>query len=162
MENYYLFTDGCCLNNQGKHKRGGYGVYYPHNPELNLSVKLDSPTNNKGELSAIYYGLLNLITTKPIVKPIVVISDSKYAIDCITKWASGWEKNGWKKRDGKPILNFELIKNTFYLIKNLRFPVTFKHVNSHQDEPEDKISDAYFQWHGNMMADKLANDSISK
>jgi ribonuclease HI len=160
MQNYYLYTDGCCLNNQGKNKKGGYGVYYPENPELNLSVKLDSPTNNKAELSAIYYGLLNLITKKQITKPIIIISDSKYAIDCLTKWANNWEKNHWKKSDGKEILNLDLIKSCYYLIKNCRQIITFKHINSHQEEPEDKISEAHYNWYGNMMADKLANDSV--
>jgi len=158
MENYYFFTDGCCLNNQGKHKRGGYGVYYPENQKLNLSVKIDKPTNNKAELSAIYYGLINLITSVKVKKPIVIISDSKYSIDCITKWAKGWEKTNWKKRNGKEVLNLDLIKKIYYLYQNIGFK--FKHVNSHQDEPDDKISDAYFNWKGNMMADKLANDSV--
>lgn len=158
MENYYFFTDGCCLNNQGKNKRGGYGVYYPHNPELNLSVKVDKPTNNKTELSAIYYGILNLITSIKVNKPIVIVSDSKYSIDCITKWAKGWEKNKWKKKFNKEIQNLELIKKIYFIYLNIGF--TFKHINSHQEEPEDKISDAYFHWHGNMMADKLANESI--
>lgn len=103
MKRYYIFTDGSCLNNQKSNKsetRGGFGVYYPNNPELNISRRIKGvATNNIGELSAVYYGLLKLISNVNIQSyEIVVVSDSMYVINSITKWAKKWEKNNWKKK----------------------------------------------------------------
>lgn len=153
----YIFTDGCCLNNQGRNKRGGYGVYYPDNEELNLSVELKDVTNNIAELSAVYYGVLNLITNRR-VKKVVIVSDSKYVINSLTVWCDKWRKNGWKKSDGKEILNKDLIKKCYYLLKNIKNE--FIHVNSHREEPMDKSSMDYYYWYGNYMADLLANESV--
>ena len=93
---------------------------------------------------------------------ILVYTDSKYLIDSITKWSANWERNGWMRRNksGKltPVKNVELIKQ----IKGLTIinNVQFKHVKAHQKEPfgVDKNSYQYFEWYGNFMADKLAND----
>lgn len=153
---YYLFTDGSSKNNQGKNPYGGFGVYYPENPELNISKKLEGKvTNNIAELSAVYYGILKLITKTKIKKQIVIVSDSKYVIDSITKWAKSWEKNNWKKSDGKIIQNLDLVKNIYYLVNNLK--IKFVHQRSHKKPPKDTESDKYFFWDGNDKADKLAN-----
>lgn len=153
---YYFFTDGSAKGNQNKNTTGGYGVYYPENPELNIFKKLEGKiTNNIAELSAVYYGIIKLITKTTIKKQIVIVSDSKYLIDSISKWAKGWEKNNWKKSDGKPVLNLELVKKIYYLVNNLN--IKFLHQRSHKAPPINKESDEYFFWKGNDNADKLAN-----
>lgn len=152
---YYFFTDGSAKGNQKKNPIGGFGVYYPEHPELNISKRLEGKvTNNIAELSAVYYGILKLITRVNITKQIVIVSDSKYLIDSITKWAKGWEKKDWKKSDGKPVQNVELVKKIYYLVNNLN--IKFLHQRSHKAPPKDKESDAYFFWDGNDKADKLA------
>ena len=76
-----------------------------------------------------------------------------YSINCITKWYKSWEKNNWKKSDGKPVDNLQLIQKIHYYYKLL--DITFVHVKAHKKEPlhTDK---SYNDWYGNMMADKLA------
>ena len=65
-------------------------------------------TNNMGELTAV----LNLLeATRHIAdEPLKILCDSQYVINSITKWLPGWKKKGWKKKDGKPVLNVEIMK----------------------------------------------------
>lgn len=159
MQNYYLFTDGAAKNNQGKNTIGGFGVYFPHNEELNISKTIKgNTTNNIAELSAVYYGITKLIKSIIINKQIIIVTDSMYLINSITKWAKGWEKNNWKKSDGKPVQNLSLIKKIYYLVNNLN--IKFQHQRSHTKEPKDKTSDEYFFWYGNEQADKLAQPNL--
>ncbi|MEX5294468.1 RNase H family protein [Kocuria sp. CPCC 205268] len=65
-------------------------------------------TNNMGELKAVL-DLLEATAHRP-EEPLRVLCDSQYVINSITKWMPGWKKKGWKKRDGKPVLNVELMK----------------------------------------------------
>jgi ribonuclease HI len=65
-------------------------------------------TNNMGELKAVL-DLLEATAHRPD-EPLRVLCDSQYVINSITKWMPGWKKKGWKKRDGKPVLNVELMK----------------------------------------------------
>lgn len=153
---YYFFTDGSAKGNQTKNATGGFGVYFPENPEFNISKKLEGKvTNNIAELSAVYYGIKKIISGTIIKKQIVIVSDSEYLINSVSKWAKGWEKNNWKKSDGKPVLNLELVKKIYYLVNNLN--IKFIHQRSHKTAPKDKESDIYFFWDGNDKADKLAN-----
>ncbi|MDN5632248.1 ribonuclease H [Glutamicibacter protophormiae] len=65
-------------------------------------------TNNQGELTAV----LNLLeeTRHRREEPLRVLCDSQYVINSVTKWMPGWKKKGWKKRDGKPVLNVDIMK----------------------------------------------------
>ena len=153
---YYFFTDGSSKGNQYKNPTGGYGVYYPENPELNISKKLEGKvTNNIAELTAVYDGITTLVNNIKVDRQIVIVSDSMYIINSITKWAKGWEKNNWTKSDGKPVQNLELIKNIYELVNNLN--IKFLHQRSHKQPPKDEESDSYFFWDGNDKADKLSN-----
>jgi ribonuclease HI len=39
---------------------------------------------------------------------ILIVTDSKYVLDGLTKWIKGWKKRGWKTADGKPVKNQDL------------------------------------------------------
>ncbi len=39
-----------------------------------------------------------------------ILCDSQYVINTVTKWMPGWKKKGWRKGDGKPVLNLDLIQ----------------------------------------------------
>lgn len=64
-------------------------------------------TNNQGELQAV---LELLQATENAGAPLKILCDSQYVINSLTKWRFGWKKRGWKKADGKPVLNAELMK----------------------------------------------------
>lgn len=66
-------------------------------------------TNNRGELTALAE-LLRATAHIPD-EPLHVLCDSQYVINSVTKWMPGWKRKGWKKRDGKPVLNVDILKD---------------------------------------------------
>lgn len=65
-------------------------------------------TNNMGELKAVL-DLFEETASRPEAK-LRVYCDSQYVINSLTKWMPGWKKKGWKKSDGKPVLNRDLLE----------------------------------------------------
>lgn len=65
-------------------------------------------TNNMGELKAVL-DLFEATASRPEAK-LRVYCDSQYVINSLTKWMPGWKKKGWKKSDGKPVLNRDLLE----------------------------------------------------
>ena len=167
---YKVFTDGSSMNNGYKNCYGGIGVFFEDDSPYNISEKMTfkddgKVSNNVCELTACLRAIQTIKGFKEydnIEDIIMIYTDSKYVLDSITKWSNTWAKNGWmrKNRSGKsvPVKNVELMKQ----IKGLTMicNVQFKHVKAHQKEPigVDKNSYQYFEWYGNFMADKLAND----
>jgi ribonuclease HI len=81
-------------------------------------------TNNMGELMAV----LDLLR-QTRGEELRVLCDSQYAINCATKWIPGWKRRGWRKADGQPVLNIDLLKE---LDKELAGRVvTFEWVKGH-------------------------------
>ena len=75
----------------------------------NPSLELKGATNNITELLGISIAI-QILTGKfkkdhpeeDISKlRIILYSDSEYSINCISKWAPSWERNGWQKKGGK-------------------------------------------------------------
>jgi ribonuclease HI len=97
-----IFTDGACKGNPGP---GGWGAilrFGGQEKELNGAEKLT--TNNRMELQAAIQALKAL--TKPC--SVDLTTDSVYVRDGITKWVIGWQRNGWKTADKKPVKNDDL------------------------------------------------------
>lgn len=65
-------------------------------------------TNNMGELKAVL-DLFEATASRPEAK-LRVYCDSQYVINSLTKWMPGWKKKGWKKSNGKPVLNRDLLE----------------------------------------------------
>ncbi|MGP9694640.1 RNase H family protein [Brachybacterium sp. AOP25-B2-12] len=65
-------------------------------------------TNNMGELMAV----LDLLeaTASASDQHLHVLCDSQYVINSVTKWMPGWKRKGWRKKDGKPVMNVELLQ----------------------------------------------------
>ena len=161
MKEVVIFTDGSTLNNQNKGKRrGGVGVFFGYDDPRNISMPLRETkyfkvTNQVAELLACVKGLETLIgTEKVMAKQIIIYTDSMYIINSISSWAKNWEKNDWKKPDGKKIKNVNIMKKLYYYCKNLG--VVLRHVKAHKNAPKDTDSTEYKLWYGNDQADKLA------
>ncbi|MDV8000928.1 ribonuclease HI family protein [Rhodococcus sp. IEGM 1408] len=83
-------------------------------------------TNNQGELAAV----LDLLRqTAHSDEPLHVLCDSQYVINSVTKWMAGWKRKGWKKADGKPVLNVEVMKALDEAMRGRQ--VTFEWVKGH-------------------------------
>ena len=103
MKNVEIYTDGACRGNPGK---GGWGAVLRYGEfEREISGGERETTNNRMELTAAIEALRLL--KEPC--SVTLTSDSKYLIDAIEKgWLASWQKKGWKKADGKPVLNIDL------------------------------------------------------
>ena len=61
-------------------------------------------TNNQAELTAVLEALRHTRGS------LVVVTDSQYAIDSATRFVRGWQRNGWRLRNGDPVKNREIIE----------------------------------------------------
>ena len=97
-----IATDGACKGNPGP---GGWGALLRFGAtERELSGGEPLTTNNRMELTAAIEAL-NALKRPCRVK---LSTDSRYVMDGLTKWLKGWQRNGWKTADRKPVKNAEL------------------------------------------------------
>jgi ribonuclease HI len=93
-------------------------------------------TNNQGELKAV----LELFrATAHVDDDLLILCDSQYVINSVTKWMPGWKKKGWRKSDGKPVLNIELLKELDAAITDRRY--RFEWVRGHVGHPLNEAAD---------------------
>ena len=117
-------------------------------------------TNQVSELIAIILAIEKGIKlTKDTKDTIYIYTDSKYSIECATTWSKSWIKNNWKKANGKQVENLWLIYRLVQL--TMKYPVIFKHVRAHTEEPSNRNNEEYILWLGNDKADKLAQTASS-
>ncbi len=97
-------------------------------------------TNNMGELT----GVLDLLQqTAHLDEDLLIYCDSRYAIDSITKWMPNWKRKGWKKADGKPVMNVEIMKALDAAMRpNVRFEWVKGHAGHELNEAADKLANA--------------------
>ena len=101
-----LYCDGACLGNPGP---GGWGYLLrvrtaTGEKEKEASGAEPETTNNRMELLAAIRGL-EALTQSCLVD---LRSDSQYVVKGIQAWLKDWKRRGWKKADGKPVLNADL------------------------------------------------------
>ncbi len=134
-----IATDGACKGNPGP---GGWGVVIRMGAkERDLSGGEALTTNNRMEMKAAISGLNAL--TKPC--HVTLSTDSRYVMDGLTKWIKGWQRNGWKTADKKPVKNADLWQELLDAAKPHR--ITWVWVKGHAGHPE------------NERADRLASDA---
>lgn len=98
-------------------------------------------TNNMGELTAV----LDLLRqTAHLDDDLHIYCDSLYVINSITKWMPGWKRNGWVKKDRKPVLNVEIMKalDTAMSGRRVRFEWVKGHAGHPLNEQADRLANA--------------------
>ncbi len=134
-----IATDGACKGNPGP---GGWGAVIRMGArERELSGGEALTTNNRMEMTAAISGLNAL--TKPC--RVTLSTDSRYVMDGLTKWIKGWQRNGWKTADKKPVKNADLWQELLDAAKPHR--IEWVWVKGHAGHPE------------NERADRLASDA---
>lgn len=146
-----IYCDGGCDPNPGKAGSGiavyrdgtlgqlWYGLYHPNG------------TNNTAELNALYHALQ--FAEEPIVagETVQILCDSLYSINCVSIWAAGWEKKGWRKRKaGGRIKNLSLIQAAYAVYARIESRVQLTHVSAHVGTE------------GNELADRMAKLAIER
>ncbi len=139
MPQVEIATDGACKGNPGP---GGWGAVIRFGTkEKELSGGETLTTNNRMELTAAIRSLEAL--TKPC--RVTLSTDSRYVMDGLTKWIHGWQKNGWRTADRKPVKNAELWQQLLAASKSHR--IEWLWVKGHAGHPD------------NERADRLASDA---
>ncbi|MBD1543826.1 DUF4440 domain-containing protein [Arthrobacter sp. IA7] len=97
-------ADGSALGNPGP---AGWAWYV--NDDCWRAGGWPHGTNNQGELMAV----LDLFRSTAHVpdEDLHILCDSQYVINSVTKWMPGWKRKGWRKADGKPVLNVDILKD---------------------------------------------------
>ena len=102
------FTDGSASPNPGP---GGYAV-------IDLDAKQPVALGKEANSTNIRMEAMALIAAYKIAGPgDKIMTDSEFWVNVVTKWAAGWQSNGWTKKSG-PIKNLELVKELYELYLN--------------------------------------------
>lgn len=95
-------------------------------------------TNNQGELMAV----LDLLrATDGLDASLRILCDSQYVINSVTKWMPGWKRRGWKKSDGKPVQNRDLLEQIDAALAGRE--VSFEWVRGHSGHDLNERADDY-------------------
>ena len=124
-----LWTDGSASPNPGP---GGYAVLENGEP---VCLGRDKNTSNIRMEGCALIAAMKYANDDGCE----IWTDSEFWINVLTKWAQGWEKNGWKKKSG-PIKNLDLVQEAWELYN--RYPVelhfTMGHVGTEMNELADE------------------------
>ncbi|MEM6655496.1 MAG: ribonuclease HI [Planctomycetota bacterium] len=133
-----LYTDGGCSGNPGP---GGWAFLMKHpgtGKELERSGAERETTNNRMELTAVVQGLTAL--KRP--SAVELFTDSVYVGKGISEWMPKWKANGWKRKEGKKLVdvkNVDLWQQLDELIGTHQ--VKYTRVAGHSGHPENDRCD---------------------
>lgn len=132
MSNLVIYTDGgYCIPKEV----GGWGMVITLDEEV-VETKHDivkDSTSNRMEMTAFINAL------KYTDAPITIITDSNYVVQGYNSWLKGWKAKGWKKADGKPILNMDLWMEIDSLIRE---NVTVQWIKGHAGHKFNELVDS--------------------
>ncbi|WP_347882080.1 RNase H family protein [Amnibacterium sp. CER49] len=124
-------ADGSALGNPGP---AGWAWYI--DDEAWAAGGWKHGTNNMGELKAV----LELFrATEGVDDDLLVLCDSQYVINAATKWMAGWKRKGWRKADGKPVMNVDLLQELDEALAGRRY--RFEWVRGHVGHPLNEAAD---------------------
>ncbi len=105
---YIIFTDGSSRGNPGPGGWGAIVIGQKSNETIRYVIEMgghaEITTNNKMELSAALYALKSI----PTDASVTIYTDSSYLINGMTKWLSGWKRNGWQTKTKQDVSNKDL------------------------------------------------------
>jgi ribonuclease HI len=113
-DKFVIYTDGSSRGNPGP---GGWAAIIIENNNSKIpNYKFQIPeikeigggeertTNNRMELKAVIEALKNI----PDIAEVKIYTDSEYLMKGITIWIKKWQKNNWRTKNKKPVLNQDL------------------------------------------------------
>ena len=150
-----LYCDGSCIGNGRRGARAGYAIVAMRGgvEEHRFVARIpdeEAQTNQRAELRALDYAVRYVADHG---RRGTIHTDSDYSIKCVTQWASSWEKKGWKKADGGPVLHLDLIRPLVSVYRELP-NLTIRHVAAHTGRQDEHSR-------GNALVDELARESVS-
>lgn len=141
-----IYTDGSTLSNGQTAAIGGVGVYFGPLDKRNISEPLSGTkqTNQRAELTAI----LRALEVAPRDRKIIIFSDSKYAIACVTEWFLKWREKNWINSSNKTVENKDLVQKILEMLEE-RVRLNQHRGEEFEDEEVDEEGEAKGYWdHG--------------
>ncbi len=137
-----IYTDGSCHGNPGP---GGYAATLRRIAAEGTALKCHrvsgfdptETTNVRMEMTAVATALEYLKPDEP--QPIIIRSDNSMIPDGMTKWLLGWIAKGWRKGDGKPVLNRDLWERIIAAAEGKT--ITWEWVRGHAGDPMNEEVD---------------------
>ncbi len=136
-----IYCDGACSPNPGKSGTGLALYQQGKVSALYYGLYNANGTNNTAELNGMLMSFKLAQKKLQTTSKVQILSDSKYSIDCITKWARGWQAKGWTRGKGEEIKNVELIKECFALYQALKSQLIISHVKGHANIEGNELAD---------------------
>lgn len=153
-----VYTDGSCYNGNG-----GYAVYFPggEHPTICKEAKESAIsaitasagtaiTSTRCEILAVNTAL-TIYNDKFRGIPCTIYTDSLFIVDSLYRYFPIWRNNGWKKTDGTPVKNQDIMKPMCEVFDANKHNVSVKHIKAHTLN-QDKHS------HNNAVVDILAKN----
>lgn len=135
-----IYCDGACDPNPGP-AGTGLALYRDHAlSELWYGLFNPTGTNNTAELQGLLHALRLAKGAVDEGRQTAIHCDSRYAIDCVTKWAFGWKSRGWTRKTGQ-IMNLELIQDAHALYLELVDNIAVLHVPGHAGIEGNELAD---------------------
>lgn len=137
---YQLWADGACQPNPGV---GGWAYLITDEDYGTVHDYGSDPesTNNRMELTGLLGGLRFFHKNSNETDQLIIELDSKYVLDGMESWSINWVKQGWKKKNGKPVLNDNLWKEIRLLLDEIGPRIEYRHIHGHTGHIENEECD---------------------
>lgn len=127
-------TDGACSGNPGP---GGWAWVEQVTGERDCGGAAHT-TNNAMELTALVRALEHVGPQPDLLMRI----DSQYAIKAMTVWAKTWRRKGWRKSDGAPVANRDLVERLLELYEGRQGRTEVEWVKGHSGDAANELVDS--------------------
>jgi ribonuclease HI len=137
-----IFSDGSCWPT-GNGKGGwAFEVRFRGEREHRCGAH-QGVSNNAMELMAIVRALQFIPVSCKHTRPLIIATDSAYAMGALSLWVEQWEKDGWRTGNGKPVSNLAIVQLGHALIKHHRTHrhVEFRKVKGHVGVARNELVD---------------------
>lgn len=81
-------------------------------------------------------------------------SDSQFWVKAITEWAPAWERKNWRKSNGDPVANVEMVQTAVYLYRISKTRLIW--VRGHNGDKGNELAD---HWAGTARVEGMARPS---
>ncbi len=143
-------VDGGCRGNGSDSEFGAAAavLFDQHGERLSTrTTRIDfdpRPTHQRAELIAIITALHWARTIYERLDPasyptinVTIMSDSQYAVNCMTTWVREWSNNGWITTQGRPVVNRDLLILAVRLEERVKQVREVHYVQIPRDENRD-------------------------
>ena len=137
MNKIIIYTDGSSKGNPGS---GGFGAIIVDGENVReIGGREEKTTNNRMEMMAAIEAFKYVSKNFADTESIKVHTDSEYLMKGITIWIKNWQKNNWRTKNKKEVLNKDLWQELLMEVENRK--VEWKKVLGHSGHESNERCD---------------------